>query len=656
MRKNIIDKLSKLKNISNVVIFTHNIDFLFLQTVVASTLRKVGNPKILIFAEKSCVYEAYNRQSLFLDSIGTKFRIIPVSMKSGFRFHPKLIMATGKDSAHLINGSGNLTFGGWSENGEIWEEFDNYSEASGNFTLVSQEVEKLIHSHPSKENLKVFLNETISSEYDWVSALSENTSLLIRNENQESLLEKIEDIISDFKIKEVDIIAPYFDYEGKTIEMIKELFSPQTLNIYVPLKGSNLSKKAYEKVKSYAIIKSTSYEVKTEDAVKSNFIHAKLFCFKTKDVVHVFSGSANCSFAALLAKGETGNYETLTYKTMSLEVYKELILSELKVTDGIPELEENDPDNQEKSEIEEVYTCNISSAIYEYGNLKVSFMCSSLINGLGLLINDTEYLLNNNENNVFNIPLTYAPRSVQVIYELDGNQHYSDPHWVDNEVILTANLSALNFSSKIKDCVTELNWGPASYFEIVKAFNENIKHMSKVTRSKISLPSDKQENITEFTEQDIFTSSFSLEKIKYEDISYSTKRITSLNNLISAWFGLEGAVNQNSTEDEIDDESDNAELNIEKAPSLKKRKLKNNDFSLKISKQITGIYLQFKDESYFKSRSPERFVADIKICSLLLRTGLKEKWISEDDFFQVTCEIWSSLFFSCNLDKSIGWI
>jgi hypothetical protein len=53
-------------------------------------------------------------------SVGRAYEIEPVSVIGGC-FHPKLLSVTSKDDAHLVIGSGNLTFGGWGSNLECVE-------------------------------------------------------------------------------------------------------------------------------------------------------------------------------------------------------------------------------------------------------------------------------------------------------------------------------------------------------------------------------------------------------------------------------------------------------------------------------------------------------------------------------------------------------
>ena len=134
MREDILSQISSMKEVSHVVILTHNIDFVFIQTVFLSALKKCGNPGLTIFADAHCAEESFQYQFPLLTNLGKRFRVIPVAMNRGYRFHPKAIFLTSTDAATLYVGSGNLTFGGLKENAEIWSTYSTSDEFTGPFS------------------------------------------------------------------------------------------------------------------------------------------------------------------------------------------------------------------------------------------------------------------------------------------------------------------------------------------------------------------------------------------------------------------------------------------------------------------------------------------------------------------------------------------
>ncbi|MCY4107539.1 MAG: hypothetical protein OXG11_00745 [Chloroflexi bacterium] len=133
MRSDVLDVISSARNVTNAVVLTHNIDFVFVQTVVLSAFRRCGHPMITVFADSGCAAETFAHQKAVLTDLGSRYRVVPVAMGMGFRFHPKAVLLTGAEKGTLLVGSGNLTFGGWRDNGEIWTLFESETDGSGPF-------------------------------------------------------------------------------------------------------------------------------------------------------------------------------------------------------------------------------------------------------------------------------------------------------------------------------------------------------------------------------------------------------------------------------------------------------------------------------------------------------------------------------------------
>jgi hypothetical protein len=133
MRQDLITLLRREQDVTNAIILTHNIDFLFLQSVVFSTLKRCGYPTLTVFADAQCAAETFSSQAPLLDGLGVRYRVVPVAMPLGFRFHPKAVLLSGTAKATLFVGSGNLTFGGWRDNAEMWVRFDSDTDGTGAF-------------------------------------------------------------------------------------------------------------------------------------------------------------------------------------------------------------------------------------------------------------------------------------------------------------------------------------------------------------------------------------------------------------------------------------------------------------------------------------------------------------------------------------------
>ena len=138
MRHDLIKLFRGEKDVTHAIILTHNIDFVFLQAVVLPELKHCGSPTVTVFANAQCAAATYAHQAPVLSNLGFRYRVVSVSMQPGFCFHPKAVLLSGPKKAILFIGSGNLTFGGWRENGELWLRFDSDVNGTGVFTAFSR--------------------------------------------------------------------------------------------------------------------------------------------------------------------------------------------------------------------------------------------------------------------------------------------------------------------------------------------------------------------------------------------------------------------------------------------------------------------------------------------------------------------------------------
>ena len=59
MRRDLLKIVAGAKDVTNAIILTHNIDFVFVQAVVIPALRKCGSPTLTVFADADCAAQAY---------------------------------------------------------------------------------------------------------------------------------------------------------------------------------------------------------------------------------------------------------------------------------------------------------------------------------------------------------------------------------------------------------------------------------------------------------------------------------------------------------------------------------------------------------------------------------------------------------------------
>ncbi len=75
MRSDVLEVISSARDVTNAVVLTHNIDFVFVQTVVLSAFRQCGYPTITVFADSGCAAESFAQQKAVLTDLGVRYRV-----------------------------------------------------------------------------------------------------------------------------------------------------------------------------------------------------------------------------------------------------------------------------------------------------------------------------------------------------------------------------------------------------------------------------------------------------------------------------------------------------------------------------------------------------------------------------------------------------
>jgi len=84
MRQDLIKLIESQEDVTNIIVLTHNIDFVFIQLIVLPALRRCGRPTFTVFADAQCATETFTYQSPVLTGLGIRYRVVPVAMEPGF--------------------------------------------------------------------------------------------------------------------------------------------------------------------------------------------------------------------------------------------------------------------------------------------------------------------------------------------------------------------------------------------------------------------------------------------------------------------------------------------------------------------------------------------------------------------------------------------
>lgn len=306
-KENIWDLVSG-RSYHSCLITTYSFDFYYFEKSVMRILRSKGIGNISVFIDNN-IFQG------ILGKIGSSssrvYSISPIITNGCF--HPKVYMFFGEKQGLLIIGSGNLTSSGHGKNDEIWGAFHfdttdpNYTQLFSNSWSFFEKV---------SQNIKGFAKEKIRwiKEYTpWIETLpspnSTNFEILnnftqiafLNNNSETSIFQQLSEFVPFDKVKELTIVAPYFDSKGKIIELFLKSLPKATINVLVDDKNGilpfGLAPNIASQVKFYHW--KDCFSNKDDDKDYSR-LHAKLFNFSLTDNSQLcLLGSANASVAAL---------------------------------------------------------------------------------------------------------------------------------------------------------------------------------------------------------------------------------------------------------------------------------------------------------------------------------------------------------------------
>lgn len=348
MRQDILRLIRATSDVTNVIVLTHNIDFVFTQCLLLPALRKCGSPTLTIFADAQCSEQSYELQQRVLSELGLRYRVVAVPMKQGFRFHPKAILVSGPKRATLLVGSGNLTFGGWRENAEVWNRFDSESDGTAPIAAFRDYLRDVVALCPGpKEVVAREIHEAFDeATRPWALNMDPPSGLLGRAGRGMSMLEQMRAILGAREPDHLFVCAPYFDEEAAALKAVTASLcgSACGVTVFVQSGRTTLMQGAARSLDPKTKLKNASFEHRErigtngEERVREPLLHAKLYGFRCGDEAIVFAGSANCSQAALTTAGAQGNAELLAWRAMPFAEFEQACLAEFVIKDVQPTL------------------------------------------------------------------------------------------------------------------------------------------------------------------------------------------------------------------------------------------------------------------------------------------------------------------------------
>lgn len=304
MKSRILLKEIPADTFHSAIFTTYSLNLYYFEQQVLPLLGNKGIHYISVLADSQMLSSQLSHYCLLSDQRKRNYALNGV--KSDGAFHPKIIFLSGDDCALALIGSGNLTTSGHGKNLEVWNAIFVKSNNDPKLGL-------LIDIWNYVKELHVDLGESAQTK---LQSIEENCHLLSSskhvdqnksyhiNESEQisflhpkkgsSIFKQVCQLIGNEQIEKITIMSPYFDIEGKFIEMVHANFSPKLVNVVlqeefgvIPIKMKpSLSTNFYK-----------WHDVQSEE-FKQDYFHAKCIVFEGKQNTYLISGSANASIAA----------------------------------------------------------------------------------------------------------------------------------------------------------------------------------------------------------------------------------------------------------------------------------------------------------------------------------------------------------------------
>lgn len=661
MRRDLVKAIAEAKDVTNAIVLTHNIDFVFLQTVALSAFRRCGHPKLTIFADAQCAAESYRYQAPLLDGLGTRYRVVPVAMAPGYHFHAKALLLSSEEKATLWIGSGNLTFGGWRENGEVWVEHDARKDL-GAFAAFKEYLDDILARVPLRRSVAIEIAEAFDpGSKAWAEDLEdeEASGLAGRVGEGEALLDDLLPADDPGTNRRVTVCAPFFDPEGAALRALGA--RADRVTVLTQVKNTTLTREALKSCGKEVSLKPVNFRRRGGSADTGNaFLHAKFIGVTEGKRTTVYAGSANCSKAALLAYGSTGNAELMARQELPVDEFEALFMSELEADKEKAELPAREDVEEPRQTLPSL---QILAARYESQSLTVAYS-PERAKVRNLEVDGAASRFSSVEQGSLVATVTGECRRVRIRANLDGRQHVSEPIWIDHEGDLGASARARSLADAIRKSVQPGKWTAAAWAEVMEVFCKHLTYMP-ATSMGTPRPEDRKKNDTTkiFPFENVFASGYREPSLKGAETTFGKAESSqrSLQQLLLNWFGIRG--DDEPLEQQAPEESDDEEDVVDREEDIKKlfktkrevRPAVNID-PRRLEKITSQIDEAMSSREFLEHRTPAALAGDIKFASVLLRVGLREGWLPQTLFYALTFRVWASLFFSGSPEAGKGWL
>lgn len=287
--------LAKAAPWNRVLFTTYALSLSFFEAVVIDALirGKARNPTIL--SDPEGVRAGLSERGARL--VGREYELLPAERVGGV-FHPKISAFVADDDAHLLVGSGNLTFGGWGGNLELVEHLHS-SFAPEAINEAADFLELLAIDERIRLPKTDSLIETAEGLRKSARGKSGSGRIRFVHNSAGSIAERIQQEAEELGGAErICFVSPFFDKKGSGIARLCDLLGCEDISAYVHPAGSvrGLAGMNWPDAPSGFI---NPVNVDLGFADDPRLLHAKTIEVLCRNGRLILSGSANATNAAL---------------------------------------------------------------------------------------------------------------------------------------------------------------------------------------------------------------------------------------------------------------------------------------------------------------------------------------------------------------------
>jgi hypothetical protein len=273
---------------------TYALSLTFFESYVLRHLHKQGCREIYLITDADGYQMSLSERRS--NRVGQEYRLIPVALPKGV-FHSKCVYLSSSNCDILAVGSGNMTFGGFGRNLEVFEIF-NSQENSQVFLDFAEFLELLEVREdfiiPDKSWIQLFSSRARDSAT--IGKSSENTYPRLLNCVSEPIIDQLENICSNHSFsKEITIMSPFYDPDGIAVCNLAKRLSANKICIVLPQKQKTTF--PFSKTKDWGLHISA---VKPVTECGNRSLHAKWIEIELNDDKRLkFTGSVNSTNKSL---------------------------------------------------------------------------------------------------------------------------------------------------------------------------------------------------------------------------------------------------------------------------------------------------------------------------------------------------------------------